>query len=480
MRRKAHITLQGFMPHYKKYGLMFLVTFAVTWSMAYALPQSFAPIVRKVLPAVVSIQTTLKPQQSSGAVQNFDVPQEFAPFFENFFGRNMNPEPRVARRVLGSGFIIDKKGLVVTNNHVIKGADQVQVTLENGNVYAATIVGKDALSDIAVLKIKDIKNPLPTVSFGDSNTVQVGDWVLAIGNPLALGGSVTKGIISARGRNINMGSFDDFLQTDAPINHGNSGGPLIDMKGRVVGINSAIVSPTNGSVGLGFAIPSSIAKRVVSQLAKKGVVRWPWIGVRFKRIDDQIADSLGLKKSVGVLIVSVEAHSPAQRAGIKSGDVLLTFDGRLLTKHKRLPILVMNTPIGKKVQITVFRKGKKMTLTLQLAERSRALLASKVEVAKTGIYVQNITDDLRERYRIDKSVKGVVIVGIRGDSTLFDTVGYNVVKLGSVITQINTIPVNNTRDVQYLITRSKRKGRASILLRVQDGPRQLFLAVKMR
>src|SRR5512146_2969846 len=345
-----------------------------------ALP-SFAPLVKKVMPAVVNISASLKPgtdqsedpgddQEQSGPDSGQGFPQSpFDELLRRFFeqqGRPM-PRPRSEHTVaLGSGFIIDPAGYVVTNNHVVQNANKVTVIFQDDTQHPAKIIGRDPKTDLALLKI-DAPKPLPYVSWGDSNVEEVGDWVLAVGNPFGLGGSVSPGVVSARGRDIHAGPYDDFLQIDASINRGNSGGPTFNLNGQVIGINTAIYSPNGGSVGIGFAIPSSLAKPVIDQIRQHGKVERGWLGVQIQQVTPEIAKSLGLPKDEGALVADVTNGGPAEKAGFKQGDVILSFNGHAIQKVRDLPIVVAETAVGDKATVEVWRKGGETTLAPQIA-----------------------------------------------------------------------------------------------------------------
>ena len=338
-------------------------------------PTSLAPLANALLPSVVNISTTIKAsaekKQQAMEMPQFPPGSPFEEFFKDFMDKqnqqNQN-QPQHHAASLGSGFIIDaSKGLVVTNNHVIADADEINVILQDNTSIRAELVGHDAKTDLAVLRIKT-DHKLIDSAWGDSDVMRVGDWVLAIGNPFGLGGTVTSGIISARARNINAGPYDDFIQTDAPINRGNSGGPMFDMKGEIIGINTAIFSPSGGSVGIGFAIPSNLAKPVVEQLIQFGKTKRGWLGVRIQGVTDDIAESLQLGKSRGALVASVTPNGPAAKAGILPGDVITTFDGKPIDEMRKLPHDVADTKVGASAPVVLIRNGKEMTKTVEVAE----------------------------------------------------------------------------------------------------------------
>lgn len=352
----------------------------ITWSAqavqaATNVPPGFADLVEKLLPSVVNISTTQE-MKSGGVKLNFKgLPpskelDEFRDFFEQFGDRFGAPDGEgETRKVtsLGSGFIIDKAGYIVTNHHVIAKANEITVTLHDDSKYPAKLVGSDAKTDLALIKIES-KKPLPSVPFGNSDSLRVGDWVIAIGNPFGLGGSVSAGIVSARSRNINAGPFDDFIQTDAAINRGNSGGPLFNENGEVIGVNSAIFSPSGGNIGIGFAIPTTLAEPVLKQLQEFGRTHRGWLGVKIQYVTEEIAESLGLYKPQGALVLEVNENGPADKAGVKAGDVLLSFDGKPISEMRFLPRMVAETKIGKEVKLDVWRDGRKKMLHITLGE----------------------------------------------------------------------------------------------------------------
>src|SRR6516165_4323533 len=417
-------------------------TVVPTLAAARPAPESFADLAEKLLPSVVNISTTQTVKSEHGREHSGPEMPQFPPgspfeeFFRDFFehgvpkGGRQEAQPRKGTS-LGSGFIIDPAGYVVTNNHVIADADEITVILHDDTNMRAELVGRDTKTDIALLKVKTDK-PLAAVIWGDSDAARVGDWVLAIGNPFGLGGSVTAGILSARQRDINSGPYDDFLQTDASINRGNSGGPMFDMDGRVIGINTAIYSPSGGSIGIGFAIPSALAKPVVAELKNEAdhTVHRGWLGVRIQEVTDEIAESLGLDKARGALVASVSDKGPAQVSGILPGDVILSFDGKNVGDMRHLPRLVAETPVDKTVSVTLWRKRKEnsVQVTVGRLDESDQQQASSQEtpkkttkdetgVVKTlGLTLSGITPDLKEKFSLAGDAKGVVVVDVAKDS----------------------------------------------------------------
>jgi serine protease Do len=447
----------------------------------------FADLAERLLPTVVNISTsqTLKRSADKQAPQ---MPQgtPFDDFFKNFTDRDNRP-----RRVqsLGSGFIIDPAGFVVTNNHVIEGADEITVILEDGDEMKATLVGTDEKTDLAVLKVNPA-SPLPTARMGDSERVRVGEWVMAIGDPFGLGGTVTTGIVSARNRDINAGPYDDFIQTDAPINRGNSGGPLFNMYGEVIGVNSAIYSPTGGSVGIGFAIPINAARNVITQLRAGGIVRRGWLGVRIQEVTSELAESLGLDKGRGALIAGMNDGGPAQKAGIQNGDVVLSFDGRPVADSRALPRMVADAPIGKTVNVEVLRRGQRRTLpvTVQRLEEDDQKLASATTdtskqkqdpraptVTNLGMTLAPITGESRRRYRLDDRVQGVVVTEVDMDSPA----GEKNIRAGDVITEVAQQKIASVDEFTARLEEERRANHRVVLLQVSRGGELTFIPVRL-
>jgi serine protease Do len=439
-------------------------------------------VAEKVLDAVVNISTSQSVGGPSGprTVQPPQLPgpqgpqgSPFDDFFEEFFKRRGEEDGNRPRRVssLGSGFVIDAEGIVITNNHVIADADEVFANFNDGSKLKAEIIGRDPKTDIAVLRIKPEK-PLVAVSFGDSDRLRVGDWVMAIGNPFGLGGSLSVGVVSARNRDINSGPYDNFIQTDAAINRGNSGGPLFNMQGEVVGVNTAIISPSGGSIGIGFSIPAKTAMAVIDQLREFGETRRGWIGVRIQQIDDQIAETLGIGTAHGALIAGVNEGGPAEKAGMKSGDVIVKFDGQDIREMRDLPRAVASTAVNKSVDVVVLRNGKQQTLRItlgRLEDSEKAQQASvKAPAPETrgvtkrllGLELSQMTDEMRKRFKLRDNVKGLVIVSIEQNSPLAD----QRVMPGDVITEVTGQAVASAADLQKRIDALKKDGKKSALL----------------
>jgi serine protease Do len=456
---------------------------------ASVLPGStgFADLAERLLPTVVNISTsqTLRRPAANGDQPQLPQGTPFDDFFKNFANRENRP-----RRVqsLGSGFIIDAAGYVVTNNHVIEGADEITVILDGGTSMTATLVGRDDKTDLALLKINP-KTPLPVAKMGDSDKSRVGEWVMAIGDPFGLGGTVTTGIVSARNRDINSGAYDDFIQTDAPINRGNSGGPLFNMSGEVIGINSAIYSPTGGSVGIGFAIPVNAAKNVLAQLRQSGNVRRGWLGVRIQEVTDELAETMGLDKGRGALIAGMNDGGPAQKAGLQNGDVVLTFDGKPVKDQRALPRMVAEAPIGKTVSVEVLRKGQHRTLPVtvqRLVEDEKVASADAKAgagkappkppvVTNLGMSLAPITAESRRRFRLDDKVSGVLVTDVDADSPA----GQKNIRTGDVITEVAQQKVTSPEDVSAKIDAERKAGHKVMLLQVSRGGELTFIGVRI-
>jgi len=471
---------------------------AVTAFSAPALargPDGISEVAETVIDAVVNISTSQTVDSKVGPMPQLPPGSPFEEFFDEFFknrrGQGDNPNrEHTPRRVnsLGSGFIIDASGIVVTNNHVISDADEINVILNDGAKLKAEIIGRDQKTDIALLRVKPDR-PLKAVKFGDSDKLRLGEWVIAIGNPFSLGGSVTAGIVSARNRDINSGPYDNYIQTDAAINRGNSGGPLFNLEGEVIGVNTAIISPSGGSIGIGFAVPSKTALPVIEQLRQFGETRRGWLGVRIQQVTDEIADSLGMKQTRGALVAGVDDKGPAKPAGIEPGDVIVKFDGHDIKEMRDLPRVVADTPVGKDVQVTVVRKGKEETKTVKLGrledgEKKPALAKNegtpdeKSVVKKTlGLDLSNLTEDLRKRYKIKDAVKGVVITAVEGGSAAAD----KRLSAGDVVVEVAQEPVSNAADVQKKIDQLKKDGRKSALLLIANAEGEVrFVALALQ
>ena len=389
---------------------------------------------------------------------------------------------------LGSGFIIDPKGVVVTNNHVVEGADEITVTLQDGTTLKAKVVGRDTKTDLAVLKVTTAR-PLPALAFGDSDKSRVGDWVLAIGNPFGLGGTVTAGIVSARGRDIQQGPYDNFIQTDAPINRGNSGGPLFNMDGEIIGINTAIYSPSGGSIGIGFSIPANLAKTVVEQLRDYGHPRRGWLGVKIQQVTPDIAESLGLKEPSGAMVAAVDDAGPAAKGKLRTGDIILKFDNQDVKEMRTLPRIVAETEINKQVPVTVWRDGHEQTLDVTVGELpddqqtqlaattpDKPVPAKPLQLEGLGLQLAPISQDTRDKYQIGQDQKGVVITDVAQGTPAAD----RGLKPGDVIVEVQQEEVTSPADVQDRVEKVRKSGRSSVLFLVQsgDGLRWVPLSLK--
>jgi len=470
-----------------------LVLMAASVAHAAPAPDSFADLSEKLLPAVVNISTTqtLKNSDRGMEMPQFPPGSPFDELFKDFLERHGGGQDARPQKVtsLGSGFIIDPSGLVVTNNHVIADADEITVTLQDSQAFKAELVGTDTKGDIALLRIKANK-PLPAVSFGNSDQMRVGDWVLAIGNPLGLGGTVTAGIVSARSRNINAGSYDDFIQTDAAINKGNSGGPLFNIKGEVIGINTAIYSQSGGSIGIGFAIPANQAQKIVVDLQKYGKTRRAWLGVHIQTVTDDIAESLGLKDHGGALVADVTPNGPAAKAGLKSGDVILKFDGKDINEYARLPLIVSETPINKEVEVGILRDGKRQTVKVVVAELPDDKEIEQAQndkpsgkqkdtnggnVANLGFSVTPVTPALREKFDLPADAKGLVVTDVKTNSAAAE----RGLRPGDVILEAGQEPVKSLAELNGKIDAAKKADRKSVLLLVQSDGALRFLPLKV-
>ncbi len=452
-------------------------------SLAQTRPAGLADLVAEVAEAVVNISAT-QTIEEKGAEAAPDLPKgtPFDDMFEQFFkNHGMNGAPARPRKSssLGSGFVIDASGIVITNNHVVGDANDIVVIFTDGRKLKAKVIGKDPKVDVAVLKVESDK-PLKTVKFGDSDKARVGDGVMAVGNPFGLGETVTAGILSARNRNIESGPYDDFLQTDAAINKGNSGGPLFNLDGEVIGINTAILSPSGGSIGIGFATPSDTVLPVISQLQKFGETRRGWLGVRIQPVDDNIADSLGLGEAHGALVAGVDPKGPAKPAGIEAGDVIIKFDGKPIKESRDLPRLVAGVAVGTKADVTVLRKGKEVSIpvTLGRLEDGEKQMAKAEEssddndapkesaTAKAlGLTLSTLGDDARKSFKLKDSVKGVLVSGVEPNSPAAE----KGLRAGDVIEEVNQQAVEKPADVSSAIDTLKKAGKKSALLLVGNG-----------
>ena len=450
-------------------------------------PESVADLADKLLDAVVNVSTSQGVDKPGRGVPPLNAPEgsPLQDFFNDLLRDKEGPGERSVQS-LGSGFVIDASGLVVTNNHVIGDADTITVNFPNGDQFDAKLVGKDAKTDLALLQLSAGK-PLPFVNFGDSEDLRIGDWVMAIGNPFGLGGSVSLGIVSARGRNINAGPYDNFIQTDAAINRGNSGGPLFDTFGNVVGINTAIISPTGGSIGIGFSIPSNLAVNVIDQLREYGETRRGWLGIRLQAMNDDIAKGLGLDQSHGAVVMGIVPDGPADNGTLKVGDVIVSFDGRKVEGSNDLPRMVAETKVGAKVKIGILRKAsvsaaaepQTVEITLGRLEDGEKLMAetetdtkpkpeagtapSKAEAAAVetlGMSITDIDDDARKSFDLAKDAAGAVVTAVKANSAAAD----KGVEAGMTITEVAQETVSSAAEVKEKIDKLKEEGRRNALL----------------
>lgn len=458
-------------------------------SSVRAAPESFAVLAEKLMPAVVniSIRTTVENQ----APQMHGSP--FQDFFEDFLERHghnrQESEESPKRKIvsLGSGFVLDPSGVIVTNNHVIENADEITVTFSNGDKYKAKLLGRDAKTDLAVLQIEANK-ALPFVKFGDNQKSRVGDWVIAIGNPFGLGGSLSAGVISAINRDINSGPYDSYIQTDAAINRGNSGGPLFNMDGEVIGVNTAIISPTGGSVGIGFSIPADLAVSVIDQLRKFGETRRGWLGVRIQTVTDELAESLGMDKPMGALVSEVFEDGPADRGGLKQGDVILLFNQKPVEEMRDLPRIVAETEIGEKVVVEVLRRGKKIR---------KSVIVGRLEEVETDDTAQS-TGDNPEKHQdgsvdilgmtlrpLDSETKSEFGLKARESGALIARIDPNGaaafagLRANSIITELDQQPVSTPEDVVKLIGKARKQGKKSVLVLLRSQGSLRFIALRI-
>ena len=446
---------------------------------AKAVPSSFADLAEKLMPSVVNISTTQTVRTTTNQFPfQFPPGSPFGEMFKDFD----RPTERKASS-LGSGFIIKEDGIVITNNHVIADAEDILIRVGDKE-YNAEVIGADPYMDLAVLKMKT-KDKFKPVSFGDSNKARVGDWVVAIGNPFGLGGTVTSGIISARNRQIGLTRYEDFIQTDASINQGNSGGPLFNLKGEVIGVNTAIIAPgQSGSIGIGFAIPANAASNVIEQLIKFGETKRGWLGVRIQEVTKEIAEVEKLKKPEGALVASVGQNSPAEKSGIKAGDIILEFDGKKINTMKKLPNVVASTEVGKSVELKIWRNKKLISKRLILGrlETSEEFKETKPKIVKKDVDIQSLkitVRDLNEQdissRNLNKKTKGVVITEILNRSPLL-----NLLNVNDIILEVQKTSVKNTSDLNKIVNSIFKKGEKTLLLTIiNNNNRRRYLGVKI-
>ena len=452
-----------------------------TNSISQNTPGSFADLAEKLMPSVVNISTTQTVVTRSNPFPNFQFPPGSP--FEDMFKEFGTPQERKTA-ALGSGFIIDKKGIVVTNNHVIQGAEDIIVRVNGDQEFKAKVLGADPLMDIAVLQLETDQKFTP-VAFGDSDKARIGDWVIAIGNPFGLGGTVTSGIISARNRSIGLSRYEDFIQTDASINSGNSGGPLFDMEGNVIGINTAILG-RNGSIGIGFSIPSNSAKTIIDQLIEFGETKRGWLGVRIQNVTKEIADVEKLDEARGALIASVAENSPSEKAGIKAGDIILEFNGKKINQMKELPAIVAKTEVGKNVKVIIWRNKKELTKNVVLGrletsedfkvsekQESTNKQSSKIESLKISVRILN-KDDIKIR-KLPNQTTGLVITKIENNSPLANSLEVN-----SIIIEVQKKKIRSIDDLIKITQKVLNSNQKTILFVVYNNQNQRrYIGVKL-
>ena len=459
-------------------AILFIFSFQKV-SFSQNIPGSFADLAEKLMPSVVNISTTQTVVTRSNPFPNFQFPPGSP--FEDMFKEFGTPQERQSS-ALGSGFIIDEKGIVVTNNHVIEGAEDIVVQVNGDKEFKAKVIGADPLSDIAVLKIESNEKFFP-VKFGNSDKARIGDWVIAIGNPFGFGGTVTSGIISARNRSIGLSRYEDYIQTDASINSGNSGGPLFDMNGDVIGINTAILG-RSGNVGIGFSIPSNSAKIVIDQLIKFGETKRGWLGVRIQDVTKEIADVEKLDKPRGALVASVASNSPSEKAGVKAGDIILEFNGEIISEMKELPIIVARTEVGKKVKVKIWRNKKEIVKTITLgrletsedfkvAEKEKPQIETNIKSLK--ILVRQITKEDIKLRNLPNQTSGLVITKIENDSPLKDSIEIN-----SIILEAQKKKIKTVDDLNQTLTKVLKSNQKTILLVIYNSQNQRrYIGVKL-
>ena len=461
-------------------GALTLMFVLVQAAIAQARPESLAPLAEQISPSVVNITTTTVIEGRTGPQGIVPEGSPFEDFFRDFQDRNNEGNRPRRSSALGSGFVISEDGYVVTNNHVIEGADEILVEFFSGDELPAKVIGTDPNTDIALLKVESDK-PLPFVSFGDSDTARVGDWVLAMGNPLGQGFSVSAGIVSARNRALS-GTYDDYIQTDAAINRGNSGGPLFNMDGEVVGVNTAILSPNGGSIGIGFSMASNVVSRVVDQLKEFGETRRGWLGVRIQDVTDDVAEAMGLEKAAGALITDVP-DGPAKEAGLLAGDVIVTFDGVDVADTRALVRQVGNTTVGKAVRVVVYREGGTQTVLVTLGRREEAERAVPAamdggdpdvkEKEVLGLTLSLLTDDMRSEMGLADDMQGLLVMAVDESTQAFE----KGLRAGDVITEAGQQKVTSLGDLDDRIDEAKEAGRKSLLLLVRRAGEPRFVAL---
>jgi len=441
-----------------------------TPSAVFDVNQGFADLVEQVQPSVVTIEVskTMQPQASG-----FGGDPRAQEFFERFFGEMPAPQQPQQAQGLGSGFVVDASGYIVTNNHVIDGADQVTVRLHDGRELEAEVLGVDDKTDLALLQIS--AEGLEALDIGDSDSMRVGDWVVAIGNPFGLGGTATAGIISARGRDIRSGPYDDYLQIDAPINSGNSGGPVFNSAGEVVGVNTAIFSPNGGSVGIGFAIPSNQMQEIIAELKSDGAIDRGWLGIQLQDISDELASGLGLDSTEGSLIADVVAGSPAERGELRTGDVIVSYDDEAITGARELSRMVGSSDSGDEVTLGVIRNNERLELDVILGEAATqtAAVAGDAKLGELGLALAPLTDELRERAGIDADTNGMLVVRVDRGSVAAE----RGIQRGDVLVRADRRDVESADDIRAALGEAKQRGAESVAVLVKRGEGQQFIAL---
>jgi serine protease Do len=490
LRQLTPSRIRQFVGHSSAIGALAAAIFVLPAGPAAARgPENIADVAEQVIDAVVNISTSQKVDARITGLPDLPPGSPMEEFFDEFFknkrghgdqgGDDADHAPHRINS-LGSGFIIDPSGLVVTNNHVIADADEINVILNDGTKLPAQLVGKDSKSDLALLRVHSDK-PLKAVQFGDSEKLRLGEWVIAIGNPFSLGGTVTAGIVSARNRDIQSGPYDNYIQTDAAINRGNSGGPLFNLSGEVIGINTAIISPTGGSIGIGFAVPSDTAMPVLDQLRQFGEARRGWLGVRIQQVTDDIAESLSIKPARGALVAGVDDKGPAKPGGIEPGDVVIKFDGHDVKEMRDLPRIVADTPVGKQVDVVIIRKGKEETHQVKvgrLADTDTKVASNdtkpdaqpeqKSTVQKTlGLELSSLSDPLRKKFKIRDNIKGVLVTGV--DPNVDTSQPDKHLAPGDIIVEVQYQAVGNPADLQTRVDQLKAQGKKVAVLLVSNG-----------
>ncbi len=446
--------------------LIISIFFILLIKPVLAVPSSFADLVEKLSPSVVSIaSTTIIENNNQNQIPQFPEGSPFDEFFKDYFDRDQRRSQRPMTG-LGSGFIISEDGIIVTNNHVIEGADEITVILFDETEYSAQLLGRDPKADIAVLKIDADKDKLTPVDWGNSDDMRVGDWTIAIGNPLGLGGTVTAGILSAISRDIGGGPYVKFLQTDASINRGNSGGPLFNIGGEVIGINTAIVSQTGGSIGLGFAIPSNSAKKIVQQLKEFGKTKRGWLGIQIQPVTQDFAESLGLPDQKGAFVSNVNPKGPSKDAGLEPGDVILKFNENEIIKMSDLPRVVAESDVGSKAYLEVWRKNKKINIEVILGELPGEVVTErdKIKSEKKQNYIESLG------ITIINNLNGVEVISIKDSESNL--------KLGDLITEVNREVIEDIDSFNKLVTELEKTGRSSLLLKILREDEQLWVTIK--